>query len=207
MHGFSMVEVLVALLLTTVGALALATTFVGAASLTRQVANRQKATAYAQQQINRMKSLDYLDVGLAEDQKSLADSDWSQVYCPLKKTVAGVEQPACATNVIKTLANTTSLKRNDPREAKIAAQTLSGNKRFNVHGSPSVRRNGILLYTYVYWNNWKSPETTSQQYKIVTVVARYSDPKQGLAAEDASRYTSVKVTSIIADVPQIGQVK
>jgi len=196
-----MVEVLVALLLTTIGALAMATTFVGAAALNRQIASRQKAQAYARQQIDRIKSLDYADVSLTAD--NMDDTDWSDTYCPLR---GDADAPKCASSAIRSSLSASQLNKDDPRETKIGAQTLSSGKRFKMAGAPTVRRKGIILYTYIYGNNWNSPSTT-QQYKIVTVVARYTDPKPGVAQSDAKMYTSVKVTSIIADIPQIGQVK
>lgn len=200
-HGFSMVEVLVALLLTTIGALAMATTFVGAAALNRQIASRQKAQAYARQQIDRIKSLDYADVALTQD--NMGDTDWSNTYCPLR---GEADVPQCASSVIKSSLTASQLNKDDPREVKIAAQGLASGKRFKLDGAPTVRRRGIILYTYIYGNNWNNT-AAAQQYKIITVVARYSDSKPGVAASDSKMYTSVKVTSIIADIPQIGQVK
>ena len=220
--GLSLVEVLVSVVLCTVGALALATTFVGAAALNRQVANRQKALEFASQEVDRMKSLAYEDVAMPTRNKSgndiSMDADWAQVYCPLSDGCI-VSSALNSKLLMNSSLSVASLKLDDPRELKIAAQSLkcsqgqscpTGTKRFDMtcrsasdfNTCPKVRRGGVILYTYVYWNS-----TTSQQYKMVTVVARYRDPKPGLTNAQIKSYTSVQVTSIIADIPQLGQIQ
>ena len=219
--GMSLIEVLVAIVLCTVGALALATTFVGAAALNRQVANRQKALEYANQQVDRMKSLAYEDVEMPTTNKDgndiSMDADWSQVYCPLADGCVS-DSTLNSKLIMNSSLAVDQFVKDDPRELKICAQYIqcsgdscpTGTKRFNMECKtaatfttcPKVRRGGIILYTYVYWN-----DISSKQYKMITVVARYTDPKPGLTNEQMKSYTSVQTTSIIADIPQLGQIK
>jgi prepilin-type N-terminal cleavage/methylation domain-containing protein len=56
-QGFSLVEAMVAILLITVGALALASTFVGAAEQTRRASMRTKALEAASQELDRLRSI------------------------------------------------------------------------------------------------------------------------------------------------------
>ena len=148
-QGFSLIETVVAITLITVGALALATTFVGSAATNKRVSDRQQALSLARQQIDRIRSLDYGDVALFNDNN--ADSDWADTYCPLLKegvTVCASENPdegkiLSASNGVMTLPKIN----NDPRYAKTAPQ-LSSNTGLacatttaSVIKCPTVRRN------------------------------------------------------------------
>lgn len=202
--GFSLIETIVALTLITVGALALATTFVGAAATNKRVAERQQAISAARQQIDRIRSLDYGDVALF-DNAAQDDPDWKETYCPLRINGAA----KCSTLMLDA-GSLGALGVDDPRQPKTAPQRNGAN--LTCTGSapnpicPTVRRNGILLYTYIYWNNWAN-SVLGQQYKLATVVARFADPKDDISTEDAKRYTTVSLTTIVADIPEVGQVR
>ena len=215
-QGFSLIETVVAITLITVGALALATTFVGSAATNKRVSDRQQALSLARQQIDRIRSLDYGDVALFNDNN--ADSDWADTYCPLLKegvTVCASEGSdedkilsATASDGILTLPQIS----NDPRYAKTAPQ-LSSNTGLacatttaSVIKCPTVRRHGVILYTYIYWNNWHDTNL-GKEYKLVTVVARYADPKDGLPKGQARLYTTASLTAVVADIPEVGQLR
>ena len=207
--GFSLIEAIVAITLITVGALALATTFVGAAATNKRVAGRQQAISLARQQIDRVRSLEYEDISMFSTNQT--DTDWLTKYCPLINDDGSV---ACGASIL----NGTALSRvascpvslsaacsEEPRQAKIAPQRDGAAMACNPD-CPTVRRNGVILYTYIYWNNWLD-STLGKQYKLISVVARFADPRDGLSSTEAKRYTSVTLTSIVADIPELGQVR
>lgn len=203
-----MIEAVVAITLITLGALALATTFVGAAATNKRVTERQRAIALGRQQIDRMRSLDYGDVALFSTGRS--DPDWASSYCPLRDSSGN---PRCAEpNLILGAGSLPRLADEaageDPRDPKTTPQRLASSKACTNSGTvcPTVRKNGVILYTYVYWNNWKNT-ALGKQYKLITVVARFADPKPNLPASQARRYTAVTLTSIVADIPEVGQVR
>lgn len=202
--GFSLIETIVALTLITVGALALATTFVGAAATNKRVAERQQAISAARQQIDRIRSLDYGDVALF-DSALQDDPDWKETYCPLR-----INGEAKCSTLMLDAGSLGTLGSDDPRQPKTAPQrsgaTLTCTGSAPTQVCPTVRRNGIILYTYIYWNNWAN-SVLGQQYKLATVVARFADPKDDISTEDAKRYTTVSLTTIVADIPEVGQVR
>ena len=202
-QGFSLIETVVAITLITVGALALATTFVGSAATNKRVSDRQQALSLARQQIDRIRSLDYGDVALFKDNN--ADSDWADTYCPLLK-----EGVTACVDQVQTASLLTPLTSNDPRYAKTAPQ-LSRHTGLDcttgtVQTCPTVRRHGVILYTYIYWNNWYDTNL-GKEYKLVTVVARYADPKDGLPKGQARLYTTASLTAVVADIPEVGQLR
>lgn len=205
--GFSLIETIVALTLITAGALALATSFVGAAATNKRISERQKAIAAARQQVDRIRSLDYGDVALFNTGNLQSNPDWGSTYCPL--LVDGA--PDCK-DLMLDAGSLGSLGSEDPRQPKTTPQRTGADLSCNTSGAtaicPTVRRNGIILYTYIYWNNWKNT-ILGEQYKLVTVVARYADPKSepGLSDADIRRYTSITLTTIVADIPEVGQVR
>lgn len=202
--GFTLIEAVVAITLITIGALALATTFVGAAATNKRVSERQQAIALARQQIDRLRSLDYGEVALF-DANADNNPDWKTAFCPLRLS----STPKCKELVISAGA-LASKGAEDPRQPKSSPQRPTTSTACTTSGSsttcPTVRRNGIILYTYVYWNNWLN-NALGKQYKLVTVVARFADPKPGLPETQVRRYTTVTLTSVVADIPEVGQVR
>jgi len=117
--------------------------------------------------------------------------------------------PQCASLVLQSGA-LASVGSEDPRQPKSSPQRTTSSLSCTGTGAsticPTVRRNGIILYTYIYWNNWLNT-AYGKQYKLITVVARFADPKPDLQAALTRRYTTVSLTSIVADIPEVGQIK
>lgn len=207
-HGFSIVEAMIAMLVLSVAALALASTHAGAMFLNKRAADREQALDLIHRQIDRLRSLPYDEVGMlpANDPDAIAhdlpaggvvdgtrlQSDWKDTFCGL---------PQCATNarwviVPNNTTNPVPLSRpNDPRRGKITQRGTAA------ENNTTVRDHGIVLYTYIYWN-----DAVRRDYKLATITARFLDPQSGQTAAQAKNYASVTLTTVIADNPGQGQV-
>jgi hypothetical protein len=215
---------MVAILLITVGALALASTFVGAAEQTRRASMRTKALEAASQELDRLRSIPYDQLALGTTDPAMNDTDWLTTFCPLRD---GAGAPRCSDSVaaIVTDPEVNSSTPADPRQAKrsygrntgsLATAALDCGATAASCRKVTVRRQGILLYVYIYWNNWYMPVANtwspartdaSSQFKIATVVARFLDPEVGTPGTTARQYATVKLSSVLADVPELGQVR
>lgn len=206
--GFSIIESLVAMWIITIGLLALAMTMNTALATNRRTGERERALELAQQQLDRIRSLPYNQVGLGDPTFDLARdpaqgaTDWYSTYCPISTcddTSAGGRIITLA-NIGPTPANPytsySNMLASDPRRAKTVEIGANGQTANSIYFS-----NGIVLYTYVYWN-----DAVKQQWKVITVVARYADPPSTLTGSQAVAYSSVRVTGIVVDNPGLGQV-
>jgi len=200
---------------------------------------RTQALEAAQQELDRLRSLPYDQVAMPSDAATFNDPDWADTYCPVRDDSG---DPYCddaaskGTNsnimVVRDRAALNFGDQTDPRAPKRAPQKTRARASTADDPAPlpddlkcstpacvnvSVRADGIILYTYVFWNNWYSDPTVNwttpkasnvpRQHKTIVVVARYLDPDASTDGETARSLASVKLSAIAADIPELGQVQ
>lgn len=226
-EGFSLIETMVAVAILMIVALALTATFVGAAEQTRRADLRTKAIEAGKQQLDRIRSLSYDEATLTSADAGLDDPDWADTYCPVRDGSGNARCSDFTNAIVRTdtsaraAADVTHAKRSVTRNTGSAASPAPSylncgvSPTFNC-GPVTTRRNGIILYTYIYYNSWTNPVAASfspnpgqrtTQYKIATVVARFLDPKSGVSGSNARQYASVRMSAVIADVPEIASIR
>jgi len=223
--------------LATVAALGFATTFVGAAEQTRRASMRTQALEAAQQELDRLRSLPYDQVAMPANADTFSDPDWAQTYCPVRDADGNPYCEDAATSgvnsnimVVKDPGSLSFGDQTDPRTPKRAPQKIRARPSTASDPAPpadnlkcdspncanvTVRKDGIILYTYVFWNNWYTdpsvnwpdPSAVPRQHKVIVVVARFLDPDASVDDATARQLASVKLSAIAADIPELGQVK
>jgi hypothetical protein len=188
--GFALVEAMVAMVIIVIGALALATT------------DRQQALALATQQIDRLRSLPYKEVGLAAPPPgnpnkfdvSRAHTDWRTAYCPLDPV------SKCAPGGLIITLND---KEAPPPPAVAAEEEPRRAKRVqtgSVAPNNSYLENGLIIYSYIYWPDLNS---INRGRKVISVVVRFRDRSDGTA--DAA-FGTVRLSAVVVDNPGLGQI-
>lgn len=229
--GFTLLESVFAIFILSVASLALAATFVGAAEQTRRSHLRVKALEMATQQLDRLRSLPYSEVKhmSGTGDPFYDDYDWRVLFCPLRS-----DSPECANlggmsyRMVQAEASDNFIYPSNPADPRRSKRAVNGSSvscsasEFVDVGDWSrcrrvtVKNKGVILYTYIYWNACAPASAPldcadRSQYKIATVVARYLDPQTNNMS-DSNRssirdYASVKVSAVIADIPELGQVE
>jgi prepilin-type N-terminal cleavage/methylation domain-containing protein len=214
--GFSLVESLVAMVLVVIGALALAAILAGGAAINSRVTDRQKALALAEQQIDKLRSYSYAELGMAPLNGAGLDPgraqvDWRTTFCPMPSSGNCGDFTSNATNdpnggrmitLTPNLVYSALKTANDPRQAKLPQYGA-------IAASPattasSVVSNGMIAYTYVYWPYDQAAGRVRKDWKVITVVVRFRDPANSTAGD--RNFGTVKMSSVVVDNPGLGQI-
>ncbi|MTD47269.1 hypothetical protein GKE82_23990 [Conexibacter sp. W3-3-2] len=204
--GYSTLEVLTSMLVIVVAATTLASLLSDAGRVNVQTTNRGKAVQYAQQQLDRMRSLPFEDIGLAASDAGSDDSDWL-AQCPVTPctTAAANPGPSDTGRIVRLStgrkASAATAAETDPRRTKRPLDTTSlSDGGFNE--VPTAAASDATAYSYVYWN-----DARDRRYKLITVIVRYDDAPTGDVGTSADRLSNtVRLTAAVPDTPGLTQI-